>query len=271
MSIKNSGKRFLKLTLKQWFWVLFSIPTLCFVFVSLLIVIYSTLPWPTGETVNMQGVNADTEELVVLVHGKGDRPSSWADSFAAELDATLLTDHQQAVTVNWSDYSTDLFRSTLNARRIGHDLGEKLIRNRNLKKLHLIGHSAGSFVVYGICETIKSSDRDLFVQTTYLDPVGIYGGIDWGYGTRNFGSCADISDAYIDREDGVPGSNAPLDNPHTFDVTALRKVAGYQGLPHLWPVEYYRQTVLAGRLPYWQPRPDDLLRYPPRQSTVLNK
>ncbi len=262
-------RKFLKLTLKQWLILILVVPGIPFLLISLFIVIYSTMPWPTGETVTMQKVDSHTKELIVLVHGKGDNPSSWADSFAAELNLALLGDGQQALTINWSDYSNDLFRSTLNARRIGQDLGRKLAALKHLKRLHLIGHSAGSFVVYGICEAVKPYREDLFVHTTFLDPVGIYAGIDWGYGTRNFGSCADISDAYIDREDGVPGSNAPLDHPHTFDVTALRKKSSFKELPHLWPIEYYRQQVVEQKLPYWEPKVEVLKMFPASKYTLM--
>ncbi|PLY00840.1 MAG: hypothetical protein C0623_06505 [Desulfuromonas sp.] len=269
MTEQPAAKKYFRLTLKQWLLLIIVVPGIPFVLTSLFIVIYSTVPWPTGQKVEMGKIDAGVEEVIVLIHGKGDQPSSWADGFAAEIDALLLNDRQQAVTVNWSEYSTDLFRSTLNARRIGHALGAELSAFKNLEKLHLIGHSAGSFVVYGICERIKEERAEVFVQSTYLDPVGIYAGVDWGYGPRNFGSCGDISDAYIDREDGVPGSNAPLDHPHTFDVTARRKAAGFKGLPHLWPIEYYRRAVLGGTLPYWQPEEAALKRYPPGGSTIL--
>ncbi len=269
MTLTDAPRKHLKLTLKQWLLLILVVPGIPFILASLFIVIYSTMPWPTGETVSIEKIDDLTNELIVLVHGKGDTPTSWADGFAAELRGKLLDDGQQAVTVNWSDYSNDLFRSTLNARRIGHDLGHKLAGTSDLKRVHLIGHSAGSFVVFGICEAIKQDRKELFVQTTFLDPVGIYAGIDWGYGTRNFGSCADISDAYIDREDGVPGSNAPLDHPHTFDVTALRKKSGFKGLPHLWPIEYYRQSAVKQSLPYWNPGEEELKMFPARKSTLL--
>ena len=217
----------------------------------------------------MTRISNDINELIILIHGKGDNPSSWAEGFAAELEKNILTSQQQAVTVDWGQYSNDLFRSTLNGRRIGHDIGSKLVRNNKLQRLHLIGHSAGSFVVYGICEIVRKKRAEVFIQTSYLDPVSIYGGIDWGYGTRNFGSCANISDAYIDRDDGVPGSNAPLDYPHTFDVTALKNGASFNGSPHVWPIEYYRRAVLQQRLPYWNPTRKVLSDFPPASATEL--
>ena len=116
---------------------------------------------------------------------------------------------------------------------------------------------------------LKKLEKKVVVHTTFLDPVGIYGGVDWGYGTRNFGSCGDVSDAYIDHEDGVPGSNEPLVNPHTFDVTRLKKQAGFAGSPHIWPIEYYRNAVLSGTLEFWQPDNETKVSHPPKNYTIL--
>lgn len=217
----------------------------------------------------MGAVSPETEKLFVLVHGKGDNLSSWAEGFAHELESSVLAEGEQVVTVDWEEYSHDLFRSTLNGRRIGHDLGRKLSGYGNIRQLHLIGHSAGSFVAYGICEAMKKANKEVFIHATYLDPVAIYGGVDWNYGSRNFGRCADISDAYIDHEDNVPGSNGPLKHPHTFDVTGLKKQAGYSGSPHLWPIVYYRRAVQDKTLPYWTPDETTLERFPPGKFTVM--
>lgn len=265
----HEKKLYLGLSAKFWLWVLVLIPGIPFTVASLLILGYSNIPLPLGNKVKINSVREDTEELIVLIHGKGDRPSSWADGFAEELRHSVLKEQQQVLTVDWGDYSTDLFRCTLNGRRIGRNLGRKLLSHKNIKRLHLIGHSAGSFVVYGMCEAVKKKDGNIFVQTTYLDPVSIYGGVDWGYGTRNFGSCADISDAYIDHDDGVPGSNEPLKHPHTFDVTALKKPAAFSGSPHLWPIEYYRHAVTEGTLPFWDPKNSLNVKYPPKNSTIM--
>jgi len=269
ISAKSTKKRFLGLTFKQWLWILVIIPGVPFAAGSLFIIGYANIPWPTGAAIQLDPIDRDIEKLIVLVHGKDDRPSSWADGFAAELKLSVLDPGQQVVTVDWGDYSKNLFRCTLNARRIGHDLGKKLSARKNIRQLHLIGHSAGSFVVFGICEAMKEQNPEVVVHATYLDPVSIYGGIDWGFGTRNFGSCADISDAYIDHEDGVPGSDEPLKHPHTFDVTSLKKAAGFTGSPHLWPIEYYRRAVTGKTLLYWAPDQTILLRYPPGKYTVM--
>lgn len=269
MTMKSLKNKFLGRTLKFWLWILILIPGIPFAVGSLFIVGYSNIPWPIGDSVQVGTIRDDIEELIVLAHGKGDTPSSWAEGFAHELERSVLNDGQQVVTVDWRDYSMDMFRCTLNGRRIGQEIGQKLIASKQLKRLHLIGHSAGAFVVYGICEAVKKKNGKIFVHTTYLDPVGIYGGIDWGYGVRNFGSCADISDAYIDHEDGVPGSDKPLKHPHTFDITALKKLERYNGSPHLWPIEYYRQAVVTNSLPFWVPDQAVQKKFSQKKSTTM--
>ena len=125
-------------------------------------------------------------------------------------------------------------------------------------------------MAYGYCETLKDNNPDLFVQTTYLDPLGPYSGFQWDYGTENFGSCADVSDAYIDISDNVPGSNVPVEHTHTFDVSALRTLdENYQGTAHMWPIQYYRNAVMSGQLPYWAPGEDVIKQYPSKHSTIL--
>lgn len=269
MGEKTKQKRFLGFSVRFWLWILVLLPGIPFVIGSIILLGYANIPLPLDGKVKIDPVNDNTEELIILVHGKGDSPASWANGFAHQLQKSILNDHQQVLTIDWGEYSTDLFRCTLNGRRIGRNLGRILSKNNRIKRYHLIGHSAGSFVVYGLCEAIKKENRVLQVQTTYLDPVSVYGGIDWGFGTRNFGSCGDISDAYIDHEDGVPGSNEPLKHPHTFDVTNLKKEREYSGSPHLWPIEFYCQEVLKNELPFWRPDKHTQLRFPPQKSTIM--
>ena len=94
---------------------------------------------------------------------------------------------------------------------------------------------------------MRARRREVVIQSTYLDPVSVYGGLFWNYGLTRFGACADFSDAYIDTEDGVPGSNQRLPSAHTFDVTQARKRTTFSGSPHVWPTAYYQQLVQRGQ------------------------
>lgn len=258
-----------KRTVQSWLIILFVWPAIPFVVVTLGFFLFSYLPWPFTFDIDAPLVDENKDELIILIHGKDDHPDSWPSAFAKELEASVLTDKQQVVAVDWYKYSTNLFRSANNALRIGHQLGEVLAENKQLEKVHLIAHSAGAFLAYGYCETLKQYSPGLIVQTTYLDPLGPYSGFQWHYGTQNFGSCADISDAYIDIKDNVPGSNVPVEHSHTFDVTALRALdKTYQGTAHMWPVQYYRNAVISRQLPFWEPDKDVLERYPRHQETI---
>ena len=87
------------------------------------------------------------------------------------------------------------------------------------------------------------------MQSTYLDPVSVYSGLLWDYGLNHFGRCADFSDAYIDIEDTVPGSNQNLPYAYTFDVTQLRKKNNVVYLPHKWPTIFYLNALKKSQVP----------------------
>ncbi|GAB4337196.1 MAG: hypothetical protein Kow0089_08250 [Desulfobulbaceae bacterium] len=270
MGRDRSQKKFAGLRAGQWMRLLVLLPGIPFLACSVLLLCYANVSLPVGEDVRMAEVLESTRELIVLVHGKGDTPSSWAEAFAEELRSSRLGPGQQVVTVDWGEYSHDLLRSTLNGRDIGHDLGKRIAAGSGaLSRLHLVGHSAGSFVVYGICESVRRRKPGIHIHTTFLAPVTVYRGIDWKYGYRNFGTCADVSDAWIDREDRAIGASAPLRFPHSFDVTALRRASGFNGTPHLWPVAFYRKAVLAGTVPLWEADDAFLAAFPPGHHTLL--
>lgn len=260
-------------TIKFWLFVLLILPGIPPLGVTVGLLIFSYFPWPISFDVEVPDVASSKDELIVLVHGKGDSAETWSLPFAKDLEQRVISEHQQIYSVDWSDYSQNLFRCSNNGRRIGLQIGEVIAANQTLKKVHLIGHSAGAFVVYGMCESLKKHNPSLVVHSTYLDPLGIYSGVDWNYGPRNFGSCADISDAYIDIDDNVPGSNTPLEHAHTFDVTELKmsEDALYQGNAHRWPVEYYRSAAVHGNLPFWSADNDVMRQFPRGQVTNVTE
>lgn len=62
------------------------------------------------------------------------------------------------------------------AKKIGHQLGLRLLKETKVKSIHVIGHSCGAFVALGLCEAVKEQSSDIKIQTTYLDPVSVYAG-----------------------------------------------------------------------------------------------
>ncbi len=238
-----------------------ALPTILFFLISFLLILYTFLP----RSLDLPSI--DTERnMTILAHGIHDTPLTWSNSLADIIEERDDTNH--TIPLDWSKYAQSTFRCSVDGERLGRKIGQLLSSNKSLQSLHLIGHSCGSFVIYGICRGIREQSPWVNIQTTYLDPVSIYGGIFPNYGIDNFGNCANFSEAYIDTGDTVPGSNQLLPNTHTFDVTTVRHKARYTGTPHIWPTKYYTELTRSGLQPLLSREKDIRLRFRPN---VLDK
>ena len=226
------------------------LPVISFVLGSAAILVY--IFWPSDYSrMTMPSINLAARHIVVIAHGLNDRPSSWSNNMRHSLKKKLSQEleESQVIALNWNPYSTNAFRCSVDGKRIGAALGAQMAQSTQLKSVHLIAHSCGSFVILGLCETLKAKRSDIMVQTTYLAPVGIYGGISWNYGNNYFGSCADFSDAYIDRDDPIGFNKELPPNTYSSDVTDMRKGTRIAVPPHVWPTVYYQQLVDSGDYP----------------------
>ncbi len=228
--LRKRGLLFWLLALFLW------LPTASFALVSLSMIGYTFFPTDTQIYASVMA-NNKAQHVTIISHGMQDAPNSWSSDLQRIL--AVQNPSVQVIALDWSDDARSVFRCSVQGRRIGAYLGERLSSNANLKSVHVIAHSCGSFVNLGICEALQASRPEVLVQATYLDPVSVYGGLFWSYGVEHFGRCATFSDAYIDTEDDVPGSNQLLPATHTFDVTAIKKCSGFDGNPHVWPTAYY--------------------------------
>lgn len=226
--------------------IVVGLPGIPFVLVTLGLVVYMYWPLRISEVV-LPEIDPSATHVVVLSHGLRDDPTTWTAPLKAKIDARMAG--AQVIAFDWSRQAEDTFRCSLDGTRLGTELGRSLAASDALASVHLVAHSCGSFVSLGICEALREAGRDVQIQTTFLDPVTIYGGFFWGYGLDHFGTCADFSDAYIDTGDTVPGSNQALPHAHTFDVTEARERAGYAGSPHVWPTVYYQELLGRGAAP----------------------
>ncbi len=205
-------------------------------------------------------LNPEDRKVFILAHGVRDSAASWCVPLKKILEEK--NPGTKVIALDWRPYSDSTFRCSVDGRRIGQEIGRRLSGCKKLESIHLVGHSCGSFVIYGICETVKSLRPDVSIQSTYLDPVSIYGGLSWDYGVDHFGSCSDFSDAYIDTGDTIPGSNELLPNTVTFDVTAVREKSKYKGFPHVWPTVYYQELVKSGKNPELSKNEDIISLFP---------
>ncbi len=252
---------------RKLFFVLFILPTLLFLLTN--VVIFAYIYWPASYKDIELSPKIDTNHLTLISHGLKDKPGSWASSLKDLLNqprknASNTYNYIQAI--DWQAHSANAFKCSVNGLRIGKQLAQQANDLKDLKSVHLIAHSCGSFINYGFCQEIKKLRPTTIVHTTYLDPASIYGGIFWQFGVNNFGSCADFSDHYFDSSDGVPGSNTALKNTYSVDVTKAKKP--YNIHPHLWPTIYYLELAKNKQILLY--RPDINNNHPKGELKTIN-
>lgn len=223
------------------------LPAFSFVMGSAVILAY--IFWPTDYyRITMPSITHNAENIVLLTHGLNDTPASWSTSLKQSFEQQLSrrSESFQVIALDWNPYSANALRCSVDGKRIGALLGREIAASAQLRSAHLIGHSCGSFVILGFCEALKAVNSNIRVQSTYLAPVNIYGGMFWNYGNSHFGSCADFSETYFDREDTVGDGRQAPSNTHGFDITAARKSRENMISPHVWPTVYYQLVVKSG-------------------------
>jgi pimeloyl-ACP methyl ester carboxylesterase len=182
------------------------------------------------------------DRLIVLVHGGGDGPEDWPTAMAEAIAANLIEPERWDVwTYDWVEDA----EGSVNVTRRGEDHGRWLgarLAERDYRHLHLIGHSAGAAVLYGVTDTLVDA-AGLTVHETYLDPFGGQGLVRWEYGERRYGEGADFADAVLNTLDGVPSTDEPFHNTLSFDVSALadEDMSALEG--HRLPILMYEESV----------------------------
>ncbi|MBM4196386.1 MAG: hypothetical protein FJ197_04695 [Gammaproteobacteria bacterium] len=180
-----------------------------------------------------------TRVLVLLLHGSNGREEPTL--IALERRFAQLAAETPDVSVLryiWSPFSDTRLRARVNGGMVGSALGRNLAQRTDIEVLHLVGHSAGAYPVQALCEALRaSSARPPRIVSTFLDPIGFDGALNPNWGAGNLGRCADYAEAYINTDDPVPATNAPLAQAWTVDVTATRPTPASDG--HRWPAQYY--------------------------------
>lgn len=255
-----------------WWWLIV-IPGIPFVLTTVGLYIYAF--WPRDfSSVSQFSIANNTEYITLSAHGVNDSPISWSDELQRLMRqapyAQLNNINVQNHSVDWQNYANNVFLCSVAGKKIGIEIGKHLATQPNLKAIHAIGHSCGSFVALGICEGAKSINPQLIIQTTYLDPVAVYSGVFWDYGIEHFGTCANFSDTYIDTRDTVPGSNEALPNAYTFDVTHQQTEKDAQYPPHAWPTRYYINAYNTHSVPLlYKAKTGEIEQFKKGESIVL--
>lgn len=195
-------------------------------------------PLPTSEA--QLPDDASNDVWVLLVHGSGDGPSRWAAPMVDQLAPRATTpDRVQWVAYDWAAAAADKLAAAGNAEREGRAIAQVVLQRRPTH-LHVIAHSAGAFVAYGLEQALAGQPGRPTLHLTLLDPfLGV--GLDFEWGRGRIGQASDFVDGYLDTGDGVPGTEVAVAAAHTFDVTTMAERAGrFPGKEgHWWPTDVY--------------------------------
>lgn len=195
--------------------------------------------YPANPEVTPLNFAADTRVVVFFFHGTRGQDEPYLTEISRRFAANAGP--QTAVLKYiWSPYSDNQFRARVNATTIGAKLGQQIAQLENLEHIRLVAHSAGAYIVGPLCEAYRAvAAKPAVIEMTLIDPIGIRGAWDFGYGYRNHGRCADFAAAYINTDDLAPGTNAPLQNAYNFDVTNAEGREEFADGGHRWPLKYY--------------------------------
>ncbi len=209
-----------------------------------------------GFGLNFENGNG-TSEITIIFHGAGGEDAN-TDELLNTLIAMSGDDLNKIIRmVNWEADSADILQASAKGSKIGKQLAISLLEqyrsnigsnsgSTNLK-VHVIGISVGAFAADSFVRALnedsisRPGERDnIYLQLTLLDPFQQKAVLGLGYGNQMFGKGADYAQQYLNTDDPVPSTNAPLDHCATIDVTSLRPEEVFG---HDWPLIYYTQKL----------------------------
>jgi len=188
---------------------------------------------------------SETQVAVLLFHGR-DRGGDpiWND--IAERFESLLAGQpgRSVVNFDWSAGSDVPGRTAANATIYGGRLAEELAELDSLTHIHMVAHSAGSYVINDLCRFYRQqASNTAHIELTFLDPFGNVAVNSGDGASRRYGSCADYAAAYVNSDDRVPTTNSFLNDAYNFDVTNSLLRREFGGTGHDWPVQYFLSTL----------------------------
>lgn len=155
----------------------------------------------------------------------------------------------EVVSFDWSSSAFNLTELQLiphqakaNAERIGRRLGN-MLRDEEYDSIHLIGHSAGTWLIDAIADELQSDSVD--VHLTFLDAFTP------GSTSLQLGDHADWAEHYV-HNGSLPLTNDTLRHAFNVDVTALRPEVHpgelFEG--HAFPWQWYLSSTATPTAPF---------------------
>lgn len=190
-------------------------------------------------TAEAQLPDSTKDVWVFVVHGSGDGPERWAQPLIETLSPRVKTPARvQWVAYDWRDAAKDKLSAAERGQAEGAAIAS-VLKTKPLAHVHVIAHSAGAHVAFGLEQAFASLSPRPTLHLTLLDPF-LGKGLDFEWGKTRFGTSADFVEQWLNLGDGVPGTETAVAAAHVFDVstsTSKPAVTGSQG--HWWPTQAY--------------------------------
>lgn len=190
-------------------------------------------------TAEAQLPDASKDVWVFVVHGSGDGPERWAQPLIDTLSPRVKTPSRvQWVAYDWRDAAKDRLSAAERGQAEGAAIAE-VLKNKQLIHVHVIAHSAGAHVAFGLEQALAKWSPRPTLHLTFLDPF-LGKGLDFEWGKTRFGTSAEFVEQWLHLGDGVPGTETAIGAAHVFDVSksaSKPEVTGSQG--HWWPTQAY--------------------------------
>ena len=217
--------------------------------------------WPSTVTPPPIELQPGVRNLVLVMHGSFGAQEPTLLALETQLRAlTASRPHFQITRYGWAPWSDNILRAGSHGAQIGTQLGQHLAsaiqqgssRASPAMTVHLVAHSAGAYLLEPLCTQLRrdlaASGTTIFIRMTFLDPIGLRGLLQRGWGAEHFGRCADDAEAWINTDDSAPATDRWLQHAWNVDVTRAEGRADFAGDGHRWPVQYYLGQLTLGDL-----------------------
>ena len=141
---------------------------------------------------------------------------------------------------DWEKDAKDLADAKAKAKDHGKLMGQYINNNFNLNYAHLIGHSAGAWLINETAKEIRNSEKnkDAEIHLTFLDAY-----IPFNWDVNEIGGVADWADNYYVKND-IPFTETNLKYAHNVDISQLIDI-NLGPLNHGFPHEWYEDTITS--------------------------
>lgn len=197
----------------------------------------------------------DGDGLLLIIHGSGGSADGWPRRLEDAITETYGSRPSWDIhRLEWATLAEDRLAAPGNGRALGARLAEQLTEplagGSGYRIIHLIGHSVGAHVMYGLSSRYRelATDADTTLHQTYLDPFTPRGVLLWRFGESRFGQNADFSESFVTTDDPAFMTNSYLEHAYNIDLTSSFPSSGEPDdvSAHDWPVAYYIQAVSSG-------------------------